>query len=246
MKRHSLAIALLCTLCAIATLVAPAFSATDREKALATAVADYLISARTVIADNQALINDHTKGDRRFAPDVYEPLVRAEFLKQSGIDIKKLKVLTTDIFASSLSALHQSAMEVVAEAQTQLNQTVGDFKGFNPAVFGSRVGQKFYPRSDIRLKQTSIKYRATYNKPDDFEARVLSAFASTKSMTPHYEETAQDGLKTARYIIPLYITKPCLNCHGDPAGEIDIAGRAKEGYKEGELRGAISVAVPIR
>jgi hypothetical protein len=45
---------------------------------------------------------------------------------------------------------------------------------------------------------------------------------------------------------PLYIEKSCLPCHGEPAGEMDIAGRLKEGYKEGELRGAISVIVPIK
>jgi general secretion pathway protein A len=232
--------------CIGAALVSTAFSATDRVKLLATTVGDYLISARAVIADNQALINDHTKGDRRFTPEVYEPLVHAEFLKQSGVDIMKLRVTTTDIYASSLVALHQSAMEVIAEAQAQINQKSGDFKGFNPAVFGSRLGQKFYPRSDIRLKQTSVKYRANYNKPDDFETRILALFASSKSMKPHYEKTRMNGLKTARYVIPLYITKPCLNCHGEPAGEIDISGRAKEGYKEGELRGAISVVVPLR
>jgi hypothetical protein len=47
-------------------------------------------------------------------------------------------------------------------------------------------------------------------------------------------------------MVPLYIEKSCLPCHGEPAGEKDIAGRIKEGYKEGDLRGAISVVVPIK
>jgi len=37
-----------------------------------------------------------------------------------------------------------------------------------------------------------------------------------------------------------------LKCHGEPAGEIDVTGHKKEGYKEGDLRGAISVAFPVR
>jgi hypothetical protein len=47
-------------------------------------------------------------------------------------------------------------------------------------------------------------------------------------------------------VVPLYIEKSCLPCHGEPAGEKDISGRIKEGYKEGDLRGAISVIVPIK
>jgi hypothetical protein len=49
-----------------------------------------------------------------------------------------------------------------------------------------------------------------------------------------------------RYVVPLYIEKSCLPCHGEPAGEKDITGRIKEGYKEGDLRGAISIIVPIK
>lgn len=47
-------------------------------------------------------------------------------------------------------------------------------------------------------------------------------------------------------MVPLQITKGCLGCHGDPVGEKDISGHVKEGYKEGHVRGAISVMVPIK
>jgi hypothetical protein len=113
-------------------------------------------------------------------------------------------------------------------------------------VFGARVGQESYKRSDIRLKQTSMKYRATYNKPDDFEAAVLQKFGTSPKAEPYFEETVVNGQRVARYMAPVYITKVCLGCHGDPAGELDVTGRAKEGYKEGALRGAISVVVPMR
>jgi len=46
-------------------------------------------------------------------------------------------------------------------------------------------------------------------------------------------------------MVPLYIAKSCLNCHGDPAGSTDVSGHKREGYKEGELRGAISILVPV-
>lgn len=233
-------------LCMAAVLVPSAASAGESEKRLTRAVAEYLISARAVIADNQALINDASKGDKRFTPERYEEQVRKEFEGRSKVDIKKLKASTTDVFASSLLVLHQSAMEVVAQFQQRINSPGAGFKGVHPAVFGARIGQELYKRSDIRLKQTSLNYRATYNKPDDFEAAVLRTFESATKAEPYYEETFLDGKRVARYLAPLFITKACVACHGDPAGELDVTGRAKEGYKEGMLRGAISVVVPIR
>jgi len=221
-------------------------SAGENEYKLARAVANYLISARAVIADNQDLINDPAKGDNRFTPERYAELVRKEYLERSSIDLQKLKSSTTDIFSSSIFALHQSAMDVTASFQPRIVNKDPGFKGVHPAVFGARLGQELYRRSDIRLKQTSKRYRATYNKPDDFELMVLGRFEAVPQAEPFYEETTLEGKRVARYMAPLYITKACLKCHGDPAGELDITGRAKEGYKEGVLRGAISVIVPIR
>jgi hypothetical protein len=31
----------------------------------------------------------------------------------------------------------------------------------------------------------------------------------------------------------------------NPAGSVDVSGHKREGYKEGELRGAISITVPV-
>jgi hypothetical protein len=234
------------SLFAATVLVSGPAAAGEKEKELAQAVAGYLIAARAVVADNQALINDPPKGGKGFTPEYYETRVREEFLKNSKIDIKKLKTSTTDIFATSLAALHQSAMDVVTEFQPRINKPGTGFKGVHPAVFGARVGQEFYKRSDITLKQTSVRFRATYNKPDEFESRVLKQFEASARAQPYYEETMADGKRAARYLAPLYITKACLTCHGDPAGELDVTNRAKEGYQEGSLRGAISVVVPIR
>lgn len=246
MARNGLIWLAVAVVCAAAVLAPAAAGAGEKEKALAQAVADYLIAARAVIADNQALINDPPKGSTGFTPDFYGEKVRQEFLKRTHIDIKKLKPSTTDVFSSSLAVLHRSAMDVAEEFQRRISAPGTGFKGVHPAVFGARVGQEFYKRSDIVLKQTSVKYRATYNKPDDFEVRVLKQFETSAKAEPYFEETTREGKPVARLMAPLYITKACLACHGDPAGELDVTGRAKEGYKEGSLRGAVSVIVPVR
>ena len=87
----------------------------------------------------------------------------------------------------------------------------------------------------------AILFRNAYNEPDAFEAKVLDEFQRTKPENGHGE--VESGYY--RYLRPIYIKEACLTCHGEPKGEPDIAGRPKEGYKVGDLRGAISVSVPI-
>ena len=37
----------------------------------------------------------------------------------------------------------------------------------------------------------------------------------------------------------------CLECHGEPAGELDSFGYPKEGKHEGDIAGAVSIVMPI-
>lgn len=217
-------------------------SAGEKEESIAVAMVEYLISARAVIAQNQKLINDATKGDKGFTPEVYEQQVRVEFLNRTSADVTKLG---TDDFGKALGDIHLSAKQVIAEAQPQINQSGKEFKGFNPAAFGARVGAALQKRSDVRIKQTSLHFRATYNQPDEYERVLLKKFETGPKDQNHMEETTLNSKKVLRHMVPLYIAKSCLNCHGDPAGSTDVSGHKREGYKEGELRGAISILVPV-
>jgi hypothetical protein len=215
-----------------------------RLESIALTMADYLTAGRAVIAKNQPLINDPAKGDKKFTPQVYEEQVSLEFLKMSDIDLRSL--IPSDDFNKALFAIHESAKEVITEAQLQINEFGKEFKGFIPAVFGRRVGDKLYKKTGIIVKQTSLRFRGDYNKPDDFEVSVLRKFETAGKGSSYDMETKFGDTRVLRYMVPLYIEKSCLPCHGEPAGERDIAGRIKEGYKEGDLRGAISVIVPIK
>jgi general secretion pathway protein A len=216
----------------------------DTLQSIAVTIADYLTAGRAVIALNQPLINDPAKSDKGFTPQVYEEQVGHEFMKRSGIDIKS--VMPSDDFNKALIAIHESAKEVIAEAQPQINEPGKGFKGFIPAIYGKRVGDRLYKKSGIVIKQTSLKFRGEYNKPDEFEASVLIDLEKAQKGNTYFEEKKFGDTRVLRYMVPLYIEKACLICHGDPAGERDISGRIKEGYKEGDMRGAISVIVPIK
>jgi Protein of unknown function (DUF3365) len=45
---------------------------------------------------------------------------------------------------------------------------------------------------------------------------------------------------------PEYAGPSCLGCHGTPKGGKDITGGRKEGWKEGDLAGAISLTLPLK
>jgi general secretion pathway protein A len=57
-------------------------------------------------------------------------------------------------------------------------------------------------------------------------------------------ELADEG-RTLRVVMPIYYQKDCLACHGEPKGDLDISGYPKEGYREGDLAGAITVVTPL-
>lgn len=99
---------------ALITLGSQNLYAGEKEEAIATAMVEYLISGRSVIAQNQKLINDPAKGDKGFTPTVYEQQVRTEFLNRTTVDISKMD--TVDDFGKALSDIHQSAKQVVADA----------------------------------------------------------------------------------------------------------------------------------
>ncbi len=69
------------------------------------------------------------------------------------------------------------------------------------------------------------------NAPDEFERKGLERFR--KGVSEAIEvETRQDG-KFLRYLAPLYVESGCIKCHG------------KQGYEVGDIRGGLSVTVPM-
>jgi general secretion pathway protein A len=210
---------------AISVMFITQAGAVEKLESIAMTMADYLAAGRIVVAKNQMLI-------------------RSQFMEMSGIDMKRL--IPSDDFNKALIAIHESAKEVIDEAQPQINEPGKAFKEFIPAVFGRRVGDKLLVKTGIIIKQTSRKFRGDYNKPDDFEVEALNKLEAAGRGNTYFEVTKFGDTRVLRYLVPLYIERSCLLCHGEPAGEKDMTGRKKEGYKEGDMRGAISVVVPIK
>jgi len=211
-----------------------------------------LDAGRVTIGANQSLINDPERGDKNFTPEVFEKQLIAKFKERANVDLVNLKTEKVPELAKKLlPALVDAEKQVVTDYQIVINKQGVGFKGFIPATFGTQAAAKFRPKTGAYLKQTMNPPRNPKNTPDEFEARVLKAFAD-----PSYprqgekiiSETVKDvdGGKAIRVMLPLFYLKGCLPRHGEPKGEKDISGYMKEGAKEGDLGGAISVKIQLK
>ncbi|MEK7733296.1 MAG: DUF3365 domain-containing protein, partial [Planctomycetota bacterium] len=120
-------------------------------------------------------------------------------------------------------------------------------KHFIPAVSGSIIGLKFAEKTGYVIKQTSIKYRNLFNKPDAFEEKVLRKMEADPDLVEYWDSDVVDGKRVERYLYALHVKEDCLLCHGkkELAPEfIQNNYAAGYDYKAGELRGAISVIIP--
>jgi len=222
-----------------------AYAKTTDEAETAELLIMLLKAGRAVVSEHQELINDAEKADKGFTDEVAGRKVLERFKAETEIDLTRpAGVPRSDI----LLAMVQSQREVIRDAQPVINKQGIGFKGFVPSMFARKVGQKLFAKTGIRVKLTATDYRFSGNQPDAFEAEVLRVFSD-----PQYPKgkryvrlSAVDDEQSLRVMYPEYAEATCLMCHGDPKGERDVTGMKKEGWKEGQLAGAISVVMPVR
>ena len=212
-------------------------------------VAEHLIEllkiGRSVLSQQMQNINDPKKGDKGFTGDYVAREVIERFKKKTKIDLRIPNVVPQ---AGLYLALIEAEKDVVDESQPIINRPGIGFKGFIPAVFARKTGEHFYKKTGVKLKLTGIDYRNASNRPDDFEAEVLRMFNDPrhpKGQT-YVRNTMNDGKPVLRMMDPEYAGPSCLGCHGTPKGGKDITGGHKEGWKEGDLAGAISLTLPLK
>jgi len=123
-----------------------------------------------------------------------------------------------------------------------------------PAYSGRNVAKEVTKKFGFYIKQTSLKYRNPLNKPNADERRILKIFE--KKHLPEYWEIGKNtkGEEVIRYAKPLTIKKGCLKCHGIPNKQVPPKlykalvkdyGNVAFNYKVGDIRGMVSVEVPM-
>ncbi len=152
-----------------------------------------------------------------------------------------------EMIALELKHTREYLAETIALADLEHGE---EARRLMPAMAGNEIGKKFYKATGYQLRQVSSKYRNPDNKPDKFEEKALVEFEKDKNLSEYKGMDKVNGQKVLRYLTPLYIEEACLKCH---SAKETIPEVIKEDYPEdratdytfGDLRGAISVVVPV-
>ena len=103
----------------------------------------------------------------------------------------------------------------------------------NPSAMTRELGEML-PRvgDDPAFRLTSTHPVNPNNAPDQWEREALAAF-ETGVAERSGPITTDDGVAAFRYAVPLTVEKDCLTCHSD-------------GYRVGDVRGALVVTLPYK
>ena len=102
----------------------------------------------------------------------------------------------------------------------------------NPAMVTRELSEYAQKAGYGWFRVTSLNPVNPLNEPDAFERSSLEYF-NRVPLDEYMEIDSAGPHKTLRYISPLIVKPSCLSCH------------AKHGYKEGDIRGALSISIPI-
>ncbi len=120
-----------------------------------------------------------------------------------------------------------------------------NFKNIYCAIAGKSVAAFFMRDTDYIVRYVSLSPRKANSRPDEYERAALEYFKTASEDAEIYEVTTHEGRSVFRYTSPIFIEDSCLDCHGEPEGELDVTNYPKEGLKVGDLAGAVSIIMPI-
>lgn len=101
----------------------------------------------------------------------------------------------------------------------------------NPAYMTRQVNELAMELNDFQGHITSLNPIRPENRPDPWETEALKTFEQGSNESVSIEMTS--GREYFRFMHPFVTEKACLKCHAD------------QGYKEGDIRGGISVSIPM-
>lgn len=188
-----------------------------------------------------------------------------------GEDVKGFQILSFKSEAQTKKAANID--EKVANARTVadglfqrvrglLLEKIKDGNFAEAAEVCSNVAQQmtkdYAEEKGISVHRVSLKLRNSLNRPDKFEKKRLKIFereiAENQTASEYYEIVEKDDEQILRYMKPVIIQEMCLKCHGSesqiPADvrrilAVNYPKDRATGYKLGDVRGAISVRIPL-
>ena len=239
---------LIMTSAIVLSLATSQAAADSTELEIGNKLADMLRAGRSAVSANQPLINNPEIADKGFTGNKLVQEADAIYTKRFGSPLLSADLSARDkrLIKAQLKAMHK----IVDEHQTDINQQGTGFKGFIPAVFARLVNEEFAATAGtearVRVTAPIDLVRNRKARPDRWERVIIE----TKLLTSNWpkgkaytEQVEYEGRPAFRMLLPEYYSGSCLSCHGSPKGETDITGYPKEGGKEGDLGGVISIVI---
>jgi signal transduction histidine kinase len=101
----------------------------------------------------------------------------------------------------------------------------------NPAMITRELSEYSKQKGLGSFRVTSLKPVNPANIPDDYEKQCMINFEQGSAESMEIRDT-ENG-RVVRYLAPLDVKDSCLGCH------------ARHGYSQGDIRGALSITIPI-
>ena len=101
----------------------------------------------------------------------------------------------------------------------------------NPAMVTRELSEYASDEGFCKYRVTTLMPINPDNKPDSWERQSLLRFE--EGVAEVIEVTKDENGSALRYIAPLYVEESCLECH------------AHQGYQRGDVRGGLSVTIPV-
>ena len=220
----------------------------DEDIAIAQSLAAMLLSARTVISRHQDLINNPDLGNKGLNANRVITEALANYKETTGHDVSSINPKSRH--GRLLHAQIDAIADVMNANQDTLNRKGVGFKGFIPATFARLTNESFAKRAgeeaEVKVTAPPDLVRNRKALPDEWEAGVIQ----DKLLSPNWRKgqtfsaiAESHGRLAFRAAVPEYYTASCLSCHGEPKGQIDITNYPKEGGREGDLGGVISITL---
>ena len=127
----------------------------------------------------------------------------------------------------------------------------GKTVGFLPAHALGRISRDFpnWNKSGISFANVSDRPRNPDNRADRFELDAMAWFRANPKAEDRLQSITDDkGMGWMHYTAPLWIEPYCMKCHGNRADapeSIRTAYAESYGYQLGDLRGVLSIKLPL-
>jgi hypothetical protein len=164
---------------------------------------------------------------------------------------------------TALAEAREAAKELSGEIRGLLMQELsrGGYEGAVSACATKAQARttEYRRASGNDIRRVSLRRRNPANEPDAYERAVLESFdrlpVEARPAAEHWEVVTERGRQTLRYLKPLVAGAMCLTCHGAKESiprpvqavlDREYPDDRATGYAAGDVRGAVSVRVPLR